>query len=348
MLPRVSRTFAINIRLLGDDLRDPVRIAYLLCRICDALEDSWPGEPAAIAARFSRLREAIDGAMEAAEDLARGATPIAGGRADLELVSGFPAVLSCFAALDPRDRAAIAECLSTMSEGMCRYRVRAAESPGAPYVDSEAELHDYCWCVAGCVGRMLTRLFNRRHPARSSAIDLERLERAPAVGEALQLTNIILDWPIDMRRGRCYLPGAWLRELGVTPAQLVGDQRPEQRVLLQRMTALAARARSRVPDYLDLIPPGAVRFRIFCLWPSLWAAASLDRARVDPSFPWGSERPRLSRAELLGVALGSLPFAHHPATIRHLFRDAEGHAAMIEAPPVHELPISPPSRSSAP
>src|SRR5207245_1910292 len=100
------------------------------------------------------------------------------------------------------------------------------------------------WCVAGCVGRMLTRLFNRRHPARSSEIDQLRLERAPAVGEALQLTNIILDWPVDLRRGRCHVPGAWLRELGLTPVDLVGVPRPEQRVLLARMVFLAERARA--------------------------------------------------------------------------------------------------------
>src|SRR5437667_7267848 len=86
VLPRVSRTFAINIRLLGKDLREPVRIAYLLCRICDALEDSWPGDATGITARFDLLRDALEGSLDAAEALARGAAEIAEGRADLLLV----------------------------------------------------------------------------------------------------------------------------------------------------------------------------------------------------------------------------------------------------------------------
>ena len=316
-LPRVSRTFAINIRLLGNDLREPVRIAYLLCRMCDALEDSWPGGAPEIRERFARLRDALEGSRTAAEDLARGAAAIARGRADLELVAGGPAVLRCFEALEPDDRAAILECLSTMSEGMSRYRSRAAAAPDAPYLEDETELHDYCWCVAGCVGRMLTRLFSRRHPGRSPGLDQARLECAPAVGEALQLTNIILDWPTDVRRGRCYVPGAWLRELKLSPADLVERGRPELAILLDRLEALARRARSRVPEYLDLIPVRATRFRLFCLWPTLWAAASLRHARLDPRFPWGPDRPRLPRARLWGLALGSLAVAHHPATLRH-------------------------------
>ncbi len=51
-LPRVSRTFALNIRVLADPFRGAVETAYLLCRAADALEDSWPGSPAAIGERF--------------------------------------------------------------------------------------------------------------------------------------------------------------------------------------------------------------------------------------------------------------------------------------------------------
>jgi farnesyl-diphosphate farnesyltransferase len=48
MLPKVSRTFAICIRLLPSDLEHPVLVAYLLCRVADTIEDTpditrWPG-----------------------------------------------------------------------------------------------------------------------------------------------------------------------------------------------------------------------------------------------------------------------------------------------------------------
>src|SRR5881397_2097503 len=55
VLPRVSRTFAISIGLLRGSLQEAVRIGYLLCRIADALEDSWPGDGREIRARFDAL-----------------------------------------------------------------------------------------------------------------------------------------------------------------------------------------------------------------------------------------------------------------------------------------------------
>ena len=61
VLPHVSRTFAINIRLLSGSLRDAVEVGYLLCRTADALEDSWPGEPSAVEGRFDLLQAAIGG-----------------------------------------------------------------------------------------------------------------------------------------------------------------------------------------------------------------------------------------------------------------------------------------------
>src|SRR5581483_6394624 len=40
ILPRVSRTFALSIRLLPGALGDAVRDSYLLCRIADTIEDA--------------------------------------------------------------------------------------------------------------------------------------------------------------------------------------------------------------------------------------------------------------------------------------------------------------------
>jgi farnesyl-diphosphate farnesyltransferase len=300
-LPRVSRTFALNIRLLTGTFREAVSIGYLLCRAADALEDSWPGSADEIRARFRLLLDSLGDDNAPAESLATQARGPAG------------------------DREILAECVRTMATGMCRYAARAAERPpGTPYLDTEAELHDYCWVVAGCVGVMLTRLFNARIPAGDPALERRRLELAPSVGEALQLTNILLDWSADASRGRCYLPAAWLAEYGLVPRDLVGSEQPGVTALELRLEAQARAALARVPDYLDALPPLALRYRLFALLPALWGLASLEHARTDPEFPWGARRPRLPRARLCIEALVGL-LGHHGAALRRL-RAADGHA----------------------
>jgi farnesyl-diphosphate farnesyltransferase len=138
------------------------------------------------------------------------------------------------------------------------------------------------------------------------------------VGQALQLTNILLDWPADVRRGRCYLPASWLEEASLRPADLVTRDRPELRSLARRLEAKALAALALVPDYVEAVPVRHLRYRLFCLWPALWAIASLRQARRDPQFPWGPRRPKLPRTELWRTSLASLFTADHGGQLRRL------------------------------
>lgn len=318
-LPRVSRTFALNIRLLANPLREAVSVGYLMCRTADTIEDAWPGTAAEIETRFGLLLEAVAGDGAAAAALAaaaatRRASP-GHGCDDLGLVAGFPRVWRAWRALPGADRESVAECLRTMAPGMRRYAARAAaRPPGTPYLDDEAELHDYCRVVAGCVGVMLTRLAAAGAGEDAGAF-ARRLELAPVVGEGLQLTNILLDWPVDVRQGRCHVPADWLAAAGLAPGELAGPARPEVDRLSRRLEALARAALARVPDYLDLVPSRAVRYRLFVLMPALWALASLEHARRDPEFPRG-RRPRLPRARLWREAAAGLLGHRGPALAR--------------------------------
>lgn len=320
-LPRVSRTFALNIELLSGSFREAVRVAYLLCRAADTIEDRWAGSAGEIEARFAAFLAALAGDEPAAASFA--AVPAeAGAGDDLDLLAHLPLVLAAFRALEPGDREAIAEGVHTMSEGMCRYAARAARrGPDVPYLDDEAELHDYCWIVAGCVGVMLSRLHARRAGAEPAERRARREALAPKVGEALQLTNILLDWPTDVRRGRCYLPAAWLAPHGLAPRDLAGGDAPAARELALKLEALSHAALDRVADYLETIPARHVRYRLFCLWPALWARASIRVAHADPRFPLDG-RPKLSRGELWGVAARSLLVLHSARGTRRLLARA--------------------------
>ncbi|MEZ4422676.1 MAG: squalene/phytoene synthase family protein [Gemmatimonadota bacterium] len=103
--------------------------------------------------------------------------------------------------------------------------------------ETMTELRLYTYRVASVVGGWLTELFGTHDPW--------VLERAAALGHAMQLTNILRDVGEDLRAGRLYLPASQLGRHGLTRADLEGmsdGERPidaRYRVLVQEMMAIA-------------------------------------------------------------------------------------------------------------
>jgi phytoene synthase len=85
-----------------------------------------------------------------------------------------------------------------------------------PYADLDA-LRVYTYRAAGVVGRWLTELHGERDPW--------MLDRATALGEAMQLTNILRDVGEDLARGRLYLPATELQRFGVRISDIDAMQR---------------------------------------------------------------------------------------------------------------------------
>src|SRR3954464_5598457 len=84
ILPAVSRTFALSIRLLPGELGAAVRDAYLLCRIADTIEDA-PDLPADDkAALLDRLAACFDNPALVSEFTAR-ASAVTGDEAHVKL-----------------------------------------------------------------------------------------------------------------------------------------------------------------------------------------------------------------------------------------------------------------------
>ena len=75
----------------------------------------------------------------------------------------------------------------------------------------------YCYHVAGVVGVMMAVIMGVR--------DRATLNRAADLGIAFQLTNIARDVIPDAAAGRVYLPADWLREAGISPADIADPAR---------------------------------------------------------------------------------------------------------------------------
>ena len=124
-----------------------------------------------------------------------------------------------------------------------------------PYADLPA-LRVYAYRAAGVVGRWLTELHGVNDPW--------MLDRATALGQAMQLTNILRDVGEDLQRGRMYLPVTLLEAYGLSFADLdamrLGKRAVDgpYRALIEELIAVADADYDRASDAIPRLP---VEFR---------------------------------------------------------------------------------------
>jgi phytoene synthase len=136
-------------------------------------------------------------------------------------------------------------------------------------IQSDQELSQYCYRVAGTVGLMMCGILGVEDPrARQHAIQL---------GMAMQLTNISRDVAQDALMDRVYLPEKRLRDQNITPDQLT--QAP---VELERSSKGGAAAEGGLENRLS---------RVVC---QLLLAAEVTYTAAAEGFQFIPPRPRLA------------------------------------------------------
>lgn len=122
-----------------------------------------------------------------------------------------------------------------------------------PYEDIPA-LRTYTWRVAGVVGRWLAELHGVRDPW--------MLDRAAALGHAMQLTNILRDVGEDWGQGRLYLPLGMLRQRAIEPADIGAmclGERPidaSYRAIIEDLLRHAERDYAHAREAIPFLPGG--------------------------------------------------------------------------------------------
>jgi farnesyl-diphosphate farnesyltransferase len=298
MLPRVSRTFALSIAALPEALREPVRLAYLLCRIVDTIED----DARVGAAARERLYDlfdyllADDGADPAVFEGLCVELDLGGGTDDNELCVGAGRVFRCFRALPVRQRAAVRPHVAEMSRGMREFTRRADEQKQLRLRDLD-ELERYCYFVAGTVGKLLTALFEQEVAGLGHEVLTPIRSRAVSFGIALQIVNIVKDVAEDFTRGDCFLPEGLAESEGVPLDALLDPAHREAG--LRVISAICARARQhlrRATEYTMLWPTVAGReVRMFCTVPLALALATLHEVENGGDTLVPGRTPKVSR-----------------------------------------------------
>ncbi len=208
ILKSVSRSFYLTIKFLPRGLREPVSLAYLLARATDTLADT-AAIPAAI--RLAILRDfarVIAGELDfsAVEQSLRDFALRQADPAERVLIENLRGCIEWLARLEPADQADIRAVLKTIVRGQELDLERFGDPATAAPLRTAAELDEYTYLVAGCVGEFWTRLGFRHLPNFATRPPEEMTELGIRYGEGLQLINVLRDRAADAAAGRGYLP----------------------------------------------------------------------------------------------------------------------------------------------
>jgi farnesyl-diphosphate farnesyltransferase len=307
LLKDVSRSFYLTLRVLPTSIRPQIGLAYLLARTTDTIADTGLVPADQRLALLDKLRGRILGTGTAPLEFGELARH-QGSPAERVLLEKSEVAVGALRSLDAADARLVREVLATIISGqeLDLRRFGGATAARVVALRTNAELDDYTYRVAGCVGEFWTKICRARVFPRARLDDSFLLENGIRFGKGLQLVNVLRDVPADLRNGRCYLPEESLAAAGLTPQDLATPAnesrlRPIYNPWLDRAQAHLTAGWA----YTNALPWRHARVRLACAWPILIGLKTIERLRssnvLDPA-----HRMKISHGELRSVMWKSI------------------------------------------
>ncbi|CAJ95009.1 Phytoene/squalene synthetase [Cupriavidus necator] len=325
LLKGVSRSFYLTLRVLPERMRDPVGLAYLLARAADTIADTSLIPPQRRLALLLSLRDQVNGATADTALADSIATEVAGRQEQQSderiLLESLGPALAVLAQLEPDDRQAVRQIVSTLSEGM-EFDLRTFPDENAGRIVAlrePEELDRYTYLVAGCVGEFWTSMTAAHMPGAIGKPDA-MLRRGVRFGKALQMTNVLRDCGKDLRIGRCYLPATMLHQHGLSPQDLLlADASPRARALMLELVRKTLDHFCEAMTYTLAIHPRFIRLRLACLWPVLIGMETLLLLVRNDDWLDPAKASRLQRGKVYRIIAYSLPMVLSNSLLRIWF-----------------------------
>ena len=223
-------------------LRDPIALAYLLARATDTVADTAQISGKMRMETLQLLSNGIQGT--ASRDVV---TKLVGSFVSLQenvserhLLHSLPDCVAGLEGMEHADRNDIRIVLERITRGQMLDLERFDNPQQIQALGTAADLDEYTYLVAGCVGEFWTRLCFRHVRQFASRTEDEMLALGKRYGMALQLINVLRDAGSDLRAGRCYLPEHELSAVHLAPSQILSEPerfQPVYRTWLEKANA---------------------------------------------------------------------------------------------------------------
>ena len=269
LLKGTSRSFYLTLKALPSKVRSQIGLGYLLARISDTIADSIKGSTSQ---RLEALEQYNDRIQKRSKTLPKlgNLAQLQHNPAEAELLEKASIPVSYLEEFSNTDQQYIRRVLDIIISGQTLDLQRFAYANAKTIIslNTEDELDDYTYRVAGCVGEFWTHISLNHLFEVDAAKEAQLFENAVLFGKALQLINILRDLPEDLRAGRCYIPATVLSEHNLKPTDLL-----EQKTM-DRFQPIYTSYLNKTVDYfeaaasyIDMLPFSQFRMRGACTLP---------------------------------------------------------------------------------
>lgn len=300
LLEKTSRSFYPTLKYLPKKIRGQIGLLYLLARVADTIADSKEGETESLIQALTEYNEVAQGRSTKLPDLAHLAD-IQANVDEGELLRNVQKVVDALKIYTEGDQQRMLECLDVIVGGQIldlqRFGI-AREGGNISALQTEQELDDYTYRVAGCVGVFWTKM-SLAHII-SIPNDKEELffENGIRFGKALQMINILRDIPEDLRFGRCYIPEPSLEKHGLVPNQLLEpDNIDAFRPLYDSYLDLTSGHLDAAVEYIRMLPDRQFRLKAATMLPVLIGQRTVTLLR-EGNILDSDEKIKITRDEM--------------------------------------------------
>ena len=302
LLETTSRSFYPTLKYLPKKIRGQIGLLYLLARVADTIADSKVGETKELIDALTQYNDVAQGRKQDLPDLMELAN-IQSNPDEGELLRNVRQVVDALSVYGRDDQVRMLECLDIIVSGQIMDLQRfgiAREGGNISSLDSDEELDDYTFRVAGCVGVFWTKMSLAHMMKLSKEKEKLFFENGIRFGKALQMINILRDIPEDLRFGRCYIPGHRLAEHGLTPNDLLEPSNIEKfRPLYDTYLDLTCEHLDAAVEYIRMIPDRQLRLKAASMLPVLIGQRTVTLLR-EGNILDSEEKIKITRDEMKG------------------------------------------------
>ena len=302
ILEGTSRSFYLSLKELPNSIRPQVSLLYMLARTSDTIADSEQGDASDLLLALESYNDFSQGKTSNLMDISSLAESQRN-KSEASLLRNVEKIVSKIADFSESDQKAIRHCLGIIIGGQILDLQRFSSDEGTILsLESDEELDDYAYRVAGSVGEFWTRMsLDHIFKLKEENSEVELFEKGIRFGKALQMINILRDIPADLSLGRCYIPRSKMEGYGITPTDLLEPSSMDSfRPLYDEYLDLTDEYLTSAVQYIEMLPHWKFRLRAACMFPVIIGKRTVSKLRegnvLDPS-----NRIKIGRSEIKDV-----------------------------------------------